>query len=233
MDGAEVISSKASGTGKPARPLKADGFKRAMAQALEGSRPPPAAPQKVGAAADSAFRARIARSETGATRAGEGYGARNPASGALGRYQFTPLALRDLGWRGASGGWTALAARHGVGSEAAFLASPAAQEAAMDAYLRRAEAQLSGNGSLARSGGSVTGMDGAPVPLTEAGLVAAAHRRGAGSVARYLAHRGAPPDGPLTAAERRAFAAVERRLRDFAELPHAVAAPPGRATPAA
>ncbi len=101
----------------------------------------------------------------------------------------------------------------------------------MGAYLRRAEAQLNSNGSLARSGGTVTGLDGASVPLTEAGLVAAAHRRGAGSVARYLAHRSAPSDAapPLSAAERRAFAAVERRLRDFAELPYAVAAkPPGR-----
>ena len=42
--------------------------------------------------------------------------------------------------------------------------------------------------------------------------------------ARYLAHRGAPTEAPLTASERRAFAAVERRLRDFAELPYATAA---------
>ena len=99
----------------------------------------------------------------------------------------------------------------------------------MGAYLRRAEAQLDRNGSLSRSGGTVTGLDGTLVPLTEAGLVAAAHRRGAGSVARYLAHRGAPVEAPpLTASERRAFAAVERRLRDFAELPYAVAARPGR-----
>jgi hypothetical protein len=142
--------------------------------------------------------------------------------------------LHDLGWRDAAGGWTALAARRGVGSDAEFLASPAAQEAAMGAYLRRAEAQLSSNGSLSWSGGAVTGLDGSPVLLTEAGLVAAAHRRGAGSVARYLAHRAAPPaDSALSAADRRAFAAVERRLKDFAELPYALAARPGRSTPAA
>ncbi len=106
----------------------------------------------------------------------------------------------------------------------------------MGAYLRRAEALLDRNGSLARSGGAVTGLDGAPVRLTEAGLVAAAHRRGAASVARYLAHRGAPAPAdapPLSASDRRAFAAVERRLRDFAELPYAVAARPGRAAQAA
>ena len=249
MGGAEGVSAAKDGgvAAKPARPVKADGFKRALARAAQGHGPSqqaapfrdepvhaawPGPQHGAGAAPDAAFRARIARAETGAARAGEGYGARNAASGALGRYQLTPQALRDLGWRDAGGGWTALAARHGVGSDAEFLASPAAQEAAMGAYLRRAETLLHRNGSLARSGSAVTGPDGTPVPLTEAGLVAAAHRRGAGSVARYLAHRGAASDAPpLTAAERKAFAAVERRLRDFAELPYAVAARPGRGVP--
>ncbi|MBD0273544.1 MAG: hypothetical protein ICV73_16650 [Acetobacteraceae bacterium] len=227
-----------------AGPCKADDFKRAVGRAMEGlgpsappsrggpahaARPAAAGPHAATTAADAAFRARIARAETGAVRAGEGYGARNAASGALGRYQLTPQALRDLGWKDAAGGWTALAARHGIGSDAEFLSNPAAQEAAMGAYLRRAEAQLDRNGSLSRSGGTVAGLDGAPVLLTEAGLVAAAHRRGAASVARYLAHRSAPADAPLpTTAERRAFAAVERRLRDFAELSYTVAARPGR-----
>ncbi|MBD0272443.1 MAG: hypothetical protein ICV73_10995 [Acetobacteraceae bacterium] len=215
--------------------IKADDFKRALARATAGHGPPP--PLPAGAAAhDTAFRARIARAESGATRPGEGYGARNAASGALGRYQLTPPALRDLGWKDAAGGWTALAARHGVVSDEGFLSSPAAQEAAMGAYLRRAEALLGRNGSLARTGSSVTGLDGTQVRLTEAGLVAAAHRRGAGAVARYLAHRAAPASSdapPLSVSDRRAFAAVERRLRDFAELPYAVATRPERAAPTA
>ena len=220
-----------------------------LARALEGRGAPatpfqgapvpaarPAAPQASPAsntAAETTFRARIAHAETGAGRANEGYGARNAASGALGRYQLTPQALRDLGWQDGDGRWTGLAARHGVASDAEFLASRAAQEAAMGAYLRRAEAQLDRNGSLARSGSTVTGMDGTPVLLTEAGLVAAVHRRGAGSVARYLAHRGAPSDAAplLTAAERRAFAAVEQRLRDFAELRYAAATRSGGRAP--
>lgn len=247
MGGAEGVSAgKDAGiAAKPARAFKADDFKRAVARALEGpgpaaapfrGRPAPAtrpAAPTAAATTDGAFRARIARAESGATRAGEGYGARNAASGALGRYQLTPQALRDLGWQDAGGGWTSLAARHGVGSDAAFLSNPAAQEAAMGAYLRRAEVLLERNGSLGRSGGAVTGLDGTPITLTEAGLVAAAHRRGAGSVARYLAHRGALAEAPLSAADRRAFAAVERRLRDFAELPYAVATRPGRGTPTA
>ena len=185
MGGAEGVSAAKDGgvAAKPARPVKADGFKRALARAAQGHGPSqqaapfrdepvhaawPGPQHGAGAAPDAAFRARIARAETGAARAGEGYGARNAASGALGRDQLTPQALRDLGWRDAGGGWTALAARHGVSSDAELLSGPAAQEAAMGAYLRRAEAQLNSNGSLSRSGGTVTGLDGASVPLTEA-----------------------------------------------------------------
>lgn len=155
--------SAAKGAGvpsKPARSFEADDFKRALAQARERRgplatvhpRPLSWAPLRSatptpGAAPDAAFLARVARAETGAVRPGKGYRAGNAASAALGRHQLTPLALRDLGWKDAAGGWTALAARHGVGSDAEYLASPAAQEAAMGAYLRRTEALLNRNGS--------------------------------------------------------------------------------------
>lgn len=79
-------------------------------------------------------RDRIAALESAAA----GWAARNPTSGALGRYQFVPVALQDIGWRDASGGWTDRAATHGVTSEDAFLAPPpGAQEAAVAAYLGR------------------------------------------------------------------------------------------------
>jgi len=178
---------------------------------------------RAGRSADVLFRDRIAALESSAGRGNTGYAARNPSSGALGRYQITPQALHDLGWQDAAGRWTATAARHGVASEAEFLANPAAQETAMAAFLRRAEIQLDRNGSLARAGGEVTGLDGNAVRLTEAGLVAAAHRRGAGSVARYLAHRADTPDAPLSAAERRAFASVEARLRGFEAVSYTLA----------
>lgn len=102
----------------------------------------------------------------------------------------------------------------------------------MDAFLRRTEQQLSRNGSLAQAGRQLPGLDGGAVPVTEAGLVAAAHRRGAHSVARYLAHRAGDPEAPVSPAQRQAFAAVERRLREFAEVPYALAsAGPPRRTP--
>jgi hypothetical protein len=170
------------------------------------------------------FRALIAQLETGGNaRPDQGYGARNPSSGALGRYQMLPLALRDIGWQDAAGAWTEAAAAQGVRSEADFLGTPAAQEAAMAAYLRRAEQQLDRNGSFAHAGMRVPGLDGAAVPVTEAGLVAAAHRSGAGSVARYLAHVTQGVEAPLSAMDRGTFGAVERRLRQFAEMPYQLA----------
>jgi hypothetical protein len=233
---------------RPARPAAkpAVAFKHAMARAFEGWGPdapdalarrhppagPPIASQPVpGGAPPAAFTHLIARLESGgAGRTDAGYGARNPSSGALGRYQLLPVALRDIGWQDAAGQWTAVAAAQGVRADSEFLGNPAAQEAAMAAFLRRSETLLDRNGSLAHAGRTIAGLDGFAVPLTEAGLVAAAHRSGAGSVARYLAQRAAAPDAPVSAADRATFQAVERRLRTFADLPYQLAA---RRTPSA
>jgi hypothetical protein len=248
MDRVSGNGGAAAPAGKrPAAVKPGVAFKQAMLRAMEARppEPPPAQPRRpapaVAAAAPprpvtpperpGAFHQLIARLESSApSRPDQGYGARNPASGALGRYQLLPVALRDIGWQDAAGQWTPLAASHGVRSEGDFLGTPAAQEAAMAAFLRRAEIQLERNGSLARSGGSVAGLDGGAVPLTESGLVAAAHRSGAHSVARYLAHRGGDAEAPLSHADRATFTAVERRLRQFAELPYQVAT--RRASPA-
>ena len=183
------------------------------------------------------FRQRIAEAERSAEHVRDGYGLRNERSGALGRYQFLPIALRDIGWMDAAGGWTALAAQHGATDEAAFLASASAQEAAMSAYLARQEVILDRIGMLAHAGSTVTGLDGRPIALSEGALVAAAHRRGAGMLARYMTHRTETPDAPLTPAQRAAFASIEHRLRGFAEVAYTSERPGNRmmarsATPA-
>ena len=240
--------------GPPAPSIRAPkhrDFKQAMARAtppaVPGPAPPPrAAPQVAArvvtpvsatqvaalrpweAQANAAFRQRIAEAERSAEHPQDGYGLRNPGSGALGRYQFLPVALRDIGWMDAEGAWTDLAASHGVTDEAAFLASPAAQEAAMSSFLARQETILDRGGTLAVAGRTITGMDGAPIALTEGALVAAAHRRGAGTLARYLAHRTQTPDAPLTPAQRAAFESVEHRLRGFAEVAYASERPANR-----
>ncbi|RYI98529.1 MAG: hypothetical protein EON47_19345, partial [Acetobacteraceae bacterium] len=68
--------------------------------------------------ADAAFRDRIALMESNARAPDQGLAARNPASGALGRYQLTPQSLQDLGWQDQAGGWTAVA-EGGIGRPAA------------------------------------------------------------------------------------------------------------------
>lgn len=186
------------------------------------------------AAPNPEFRQRIAQAERSAEHARDGYGVRNPRSGALGRYQFLPSSLLDLGWKTAEGRWTPLAERHGVRSEADFLANPAAQEAAMSHFLRRVEVQLERNGVMTRQGSAVRGLNGEEITLTEGGMVAAAHRRGSGMLARYLAHRMNTPDATLSARERSAFQAVERRLQDFGQVAYAsLRQPPNRALAAA
>jgi hypothetical protein len=177
---------------------------------------------------NAGFRQRIAEAERSAEHPQDGYGLRNASSGALGRYQFLPIALRDIGWMDAEGAWSETAARHGATDEAAFLASPAAQEAAMSAYLARQEAILDRGGTLGAVGTTIRSLDGAEITLSEGALVAAAHRRGAGTLARYLTHRNATPDAPLTPAQRAAFESIEHRLRGFAEVAYASERPGNR-----
>jgi hypothetical protein len=91
----------------------------------------------------------------------------------------------------------------------------------MRAYPPRVEVQIERNGALARNGQTIRGLNGQEIALTESGLVAAAHRRGSGMLARYLAHRTNTPEAPLSARERSAFAQVERRLNDFGQIAYA------------
>ncbi len=177
---------------------------------------------------NAAFRQRIAEAERSAEHRADGYALRNPVSGALGRYQFVPAALRDMGWMDAEGRWTEAAGRFGVTDEASFLASPAAQEAAFSAFLARQETILDRGGTLAQAGETITMLDGSTITLTEGAMVAAAHRRGAGTLARYLAHRRDTPDAPLTTAQRNAFESVESRLRGFADLAYVSERPGNR-----
>lgn len=190
--------------------------------------PRPASASAWSSQVNADFRERIAQAERSAEHAQDGYALRNPSSGALGRYQFVPMALRDIGWMDADGGWTAAAARQGVTDEESFLANPAAQEAAMTAFLARQETILDRGGSLAAVGETITLMDGSSLTLTEGAMVAAAHRRGAGTLARYLAHRQNTPQAPLTPGQRAAFESVEARLRGFADIAYVSERPASR-----
>ncbi|MBE9606386.1 hypothetical protein IAI18_16100 [Acetobacteraceae bacterium H6797] len=223
--GASAATSVASET---ARSAASGGLLLQASLGNAGNAParPASAPQNQARQNSEALRSRLASAERSDGHPNQGYGLRNAGSGALGRYQLTPIALRDIGWQDAEGNWTAKAAAKGVQSEESFLASPAAQEAAMGDYLNRVETILASQGSLSRTGQAVMGTDGGDVPITRAGLLAAAHRRGAGAVAAWLDNRTNRPDAALSNAQKNVFASIEGRMRDFADLD---AGTPGRA----
>ena len=109
---------------------------------------------------------------------------------ALGRYQFLPAALQDMGFldKDAHGRlfWTG---RHGVNSAADFLNNSKAQELAIREYIQIQSAQLRHNGAMKSVGRTLQDEDGL-FTLTRTGLLGAAHFYGAGgmnSVLRDLA----------------------------------------------
>ena len=116
--------------------------------------------------------------------------------------------------------WTgALARKLGIGSEEDFLASPQAQEKAFQEYLKMTELALRNKGAAAYVGRTIHGIKG-KITITEGNLLAAAHRQGAGTVARYLDHlkrhdwRSDPstfPPGELG----KKFLHIETRMRTF------------------
>jgi hypothetical protein len=170
------------------------------------------------------WRALIAEGEsTGSQRLDHGYGLRRPRGRTLGRYQIQEAVLRDAGWIDNNGAWTARARSFGVSSDSDFLARPEAQEAALTDAIRIYGRQTRSNGSSGFLGTTFIGFNGQPTPITESGLIAAAHRDGAGRLLEYLRHKeaGLPQpsgiDGQRT--NRSAFNAIEGRLQAFATVP--------------
>ncbi|MDE2229914.1 MAG: phage portal protein [Alphaproteobacteria bacterium] len=130
----------------------------------------------------AAFRQKIAEAEQSANRKDNGNGAINHHSGALGRYQLTRGTLENAGWTDRNGNWIAA---KGITSTQQFLRDPDAQERAIGDVMRHYESELETNGSYQYIGRTYRGVEG-PITITQAGLVAAAHRQGAGAVATYL-----------------------------------------------
>lgn len=176
-----------------------------------------------------AWREQIARMETG-NAPNHGYGERGPVGHSpLGRYQMNEATLQEAGWRRANGTWTDRAAQFGVTDEVSFLARPAAQEAALNDVLRSYERQLRQYRAFDLVGSHVVGIRGDRIPITAAGLVAAAHREGAPTVRRYLAHRAenrpAPVSVPGVRGDLSRFNMIEERLRQFATTPYQMLRP--------
>jgi len=165
------------------------------------------------------FRQKIAEAERSAEHKNDGYGQYAP-SGAMGRYQLTLLALRDIKWKDTDGAWTDLAREHEIDSDSAFLANPAAQEEAMTAYMDRNEAQLKANESKSHIGIEYRDHEGRRLKITESGLAAAAHREGAGATARTLEKLQAKAAGQRRTFRKEEMRAI-KRMRDFEGVPYA------------
>lgn len=164
---------------------------------------------------NAAFRAAIAERERSAQRPDHGYGDRREDWGALGRYQFRNSGLRGAGWLDAEGRWTSRALAAGVSSRESFLANPRAQEQAFTDYLADNERQLRALSVWQRIASEVRVSNTDRVPVTAAGLMAAAHGQGPGAVRTFFREL----DGgslPQSGAGR----AVLSRVRAFSSVPY-------------
>ena len=172
-----------SGRGAGTRLAQSAGQPGTAGAAPRSPHPPARVPLK-GGLYSGGFLDAIAKAEHNV----KGYAEVNPGN-AWGRYQMTPGALIDAGivdpntekWTGP------LARQLGIRSEQDFLNNPLAQEMAIEAYLKRTERALRNKGVTAHIGRTIDGIKG-DITVTESGLLAAAHRRGAGNVALYLDH---------------------------------------------
>ena len=138
---------------------------------------------------------------------------------ALGRYQMTDSALKDAGMKDTNGNWTG---KYGVTGDADFLNNPKAQEQAAAEYHRSNYRHLQSNGDLAKKGHTIKGING-QITITEAGLLAAAHRQGAFAVHKYLnnvfANGGRSNPNTFPPKLKDAFLSIETRLREFQNIP--------------
>ncbi len=177
------------------------------------------------------------------------YEARNE-KGAVGKYQFTTIALQDIGYLDKKGNWTQKAADRGIRSLEDLRRNPAAQEVAAEEYFNNQEEYVRNLGELRHLGQEITGIGGQEhpgvieptFPITEGGLIAAAHRQGVKVLRMYLEHQKRngwksdfsnidpkvqealrsepdPKTGKVITAEDR-FRRIEKRIREFAQTPY-------------
>lgn len=129
------------------------------------------------------------REVIGVESAGSGtYSALNSTSGAAGAYQFMPVAIVDIGYGSYTGGgrgwsgvtWTSLASP--VSSLDSFLANPGVQDRAIADFTKLLWRRMASSGGvMSEIGKTING-----VPITEGGMISAAHFLGAGGAASFV-----------------------------------------------
>jgi hypothetical protein len=155
----------------------------AVAAAHQPNTNTPSANDLYTASPTSAFAETLAHLES-RDQPNNGYGGFNPDGGgigAIGRYGFRAPSLQAIGWMDADRQWTGAAKAQGVSSIESFLDHPQAQEAARVAYMQTLKGELKANGAWGMIGDTVEGHT-----VTEAGLIAAAWKEGAGRVVKVF-----------------------------------------------
>ncbi|MBF0356487.1 MAG: peptidoglycan-binding protein [Alphaproteobacteria bacterium] len=163
----------------------------------------------------------------------------NSGSTEKGKYQINDQGLVGIGWKDDKGNWTDLAKRNGVKSDADFKNDSSAQDKAAHQFFKRKEDAVRKEADAHR-GQEIDGVVG-KFKITDAGLVAAAHRDGEGVVKDYLSHQkknGWKSDfsnidsdvakrrdikdsmGNVTRSTEDRFRAVETRIRKFENIPY-------------
>ena len=149
----------------------------------------------------------------------------NPSSRAAGRYQLLPRSLFDIGLMTADEQWHG----HPFPDGDEFLQDPELQNLAFAAYLTKMWGYVEGDGLTRYVGQEIEAGD-VTFEVTEAGLLAAAHREGQGRVKQYFEHLEADEwvsdpetfpidDIPGDRTKKEAFEQVEERLIGFENIP--------------
>ena len=112
----------------------------------------------------------------------KGFQGHNLSTNALGAFQLTPIALQDIGYKDASGNWTATAQAAGITSDNDFLNNPQAQVAADNIYNQK-NVQYLGS-AYNQYLGTTDPSSGAT--LTSGNLAYCAEALGAGGCRSYL-----------------------------------------------
>lgn len=121
------------------------------------------------------FKAAIAQKESGE----QGYKAYNSAGGglgALGKYQLRSEALKDAGFLDNHNNWIG---KNGIRNKDDFLNSPDSQEMAANKYFNDIEKQIKNKGIYKHLNKKIR-INNSDIRVTKSGLIAAAHRQGAG-----------------------------------------------------
>jgi len=147
----------------------------------------------------------------------------------LGRYQLQRTMLREAGWVNRRREWTDKARKHGITSDRKFLETPEAQEAAWADVLPLYEHEADNRGFFDRvdRGEKIAGLKG-EITVTEAGIIAAMHRRGGPDVAKYFAEadRAKREKRGIRYDSDGVFTQIETRLREFQNVPYTRVTPP-------